>query len=160
MKYRLTLLFLGLVVFSYSQDKIDDYKKMIDSAIIIKKNISNNAWRKKYYLINSDNAKYITNKRQAIFFNDPINIYDKKNRKLLKKGIYVWKIVTELVNNQLIVNIIDFRVFYKNNNYEFINNGSGSTLIFEYSCQYGRWKLLPENKLASEYIYHTHPDSF
>lgn len=64
MKHRLTLLFLGLVVLSYSQEKIDDYKKI---------------------------------------------------------GNYVWKIVPKLLKNQLIFSIIDFRVFYKNNNYEFIN---------------------------------------
>lgn len=36
-------------------------------------------------------------------------------------------------------------------------NGSVSILIFEYSCQNRQWELLPENKLASEYIYPIHP---
>lgn len=143
MKYKLIVLFSGLIFLCHSQNKIDDYKKIIDSAVVIKKNNYENDHHKKYYLLNSDNTKYNIDNKQAVFFNNSINIYDKKNKKILKKGVYVWKIIPELTKNQLTVKIIDFRVFYKNNNYEFINNG-GSIVVFEYSCSENVWKLLSE----------------
>jgi len=145
MKRILALLFLNFIVLSYSQSTTDDYKQLLDSAIIIKKNsIEKNVKNKNYYIINADNSKYsISNKilEQSI---KSIDIYDKGNRYLIKKGINVWKVMPILNRGQLTIDIIDFSVSYKNNNYQFLNNG-GSKIIFEYSCTEKKWIILKES---------------
>lgn len=70
-----------------------------------------------------------------------LNVYHKKNKKLLRKGIYAFSIQPiELKGNVIRINLIEFRISYKNNNYYF-SNGGGSTTIFEYSCQNNSWAL-------------------
>lgn len=70
-----------------------------------------------------------------------IDIYDKKNRGLLKKGIHAWKILPVLKGNRFIINIVDFNITYKNRNYNFANGG-GATVIFEYHCDTSKWVLM------------------
>lgn len=45
--------------------------------------------------------------------------------------------------NELKINIIDFKVTYKNRRYEFVN-GDGSTIVFQYSCEKEKWKLIKQ----------------
>lgn len=138
-----TILLLVTIVFiyacSYSQSKNDDYKKMIDSAIVIQTmHLDKVPYQPGIYLIDEKGQPYVltsdTDQKKFSY----INVYDKKNKKLLKKGIDTWKVLSVLSGNKLIVSIIEFNVTYKSNNYSFVNGG-GATVIFEYSCDKNRW---------------------
>jgi hypothetical protein len=121
---------------------------MVDSAINIKyvqvistdKNGSLDSYFDDLYLINEQNQPldYVSVSNNLKL--RQMNIYDKGNRKILKKGINVWKVLTILNKNMLEVKVIDFRITYKNNGYHF-SNGGGAIAIFEFSCDEGRWKL-------------------
>ncbi|SHG41030.1 hypothetical protein [Chryseobacterium vrystaatense] len=142
MKKILILSFLSFAIISYGQVKGDDYKRLLDSAITIKYSMhKNNIKSKKYYLINADNSKYLITHPLMDKTFETINVYDKKNKSLVKNGINVWKIIPELDKNQLVIKIIDINIYYRNRNYQFINSG-GTTIVFEYSCEEKRWRLL------------------
>lgn len=134
-------LLIALISFSFfhSQNKEnDEYKKLIDSAISIK---LQNGKITEQYILNSDNMPYkVNNEIRGL---KTINIYDKKNKKILTKGINVWKIIPILNKNKLEIRIIDFSLILQKNNYQFANGG-GSTFIFEYSCQSKNWELISE----------------
>ncbi len=131
----------------HAQQEKDDLKKMVDSAINIKyvqvrsgdKSASLDSYFDNLYLINEHNQSldYLSVNNLKL---KRINIYDKGNRKILKKGINAWKVLTVLNKNMLEVNIIDFRITYRNNNYYF-SNGGGAIAIFEFSCDENKWKL-------------------
>ncbi|SDQ14818.1 hypothetical protein SAMN05421664_0739 [Chryseobacterium soldanellicola] len=144
MKKILVIAFSYFTILFHSQVKIDDYKRLLDSAIIINKNHNESDLKNKScYLITSDNSKYITSHFLLNSYFKSIEVYNKKNQNLLKKGINAWKIIPVMNKNKLIIKIIDLNIYYKNNNYQFINNG-GATVIFEYSCKEEKWKLLTE----------------
>lgn len=161
------ILLIGLLLSlnSYAQEKSDNYKKMIDSAITIKsnqvlkeyndelnKNVNTENWKsyiesykirlENTYLIDENNYpyKFQSSNETGIKFKQ-IEIYDTKNRKALKKGIDVWKIVPSLSGSKLKIDIIDFKVTYADKKYKFANGG-GSTFIYEYSCEEKKWILL------------------
>lgn len=165
------ILFIALLSISlnlYSQDKIDDYKKMIDSSIVIKsietyknfkedldKKIDTENWKyyignyklyiENIYLIDGNNRPYsITLSENSDIKFKQIDIYSKENKKTIKKGIDAWKIVTSLEGNKLKIVIIDFKINYIKGNYKFVNGG-GKTIIFEYLCQDKKW-ILTSNK--------------
>jgi len=145
MKRILVFLFFNFIVLYYSQNRTDDYKQLLDSAIAIKKNsIEKNVKNKNYYIINADNSKYSISNKILEENIKSIDIYDKENKFLIKKGINVWKVIPILNKDQLTIDIIDFSVFYKNNNYQFLNNG-GSKVIFKYSCIEEKWLLIKES---------------
>ncbi|MCD0465072.1 hypothetical protein [Flavobacterium sp. ENC] len=155
----------------YSQNKLDDYKRLIDSTIVIKsvetyrdfqgelnkKNETDN-WKnyiadykhhiENIYLIDNNNQAYLMpmSKDIEIKFKQ-IDIYNKKNKKLLKEGIDVWKIIPNLENNQLKTTIINFKVTCSKNKYQFANGG-GTTTIFEYSCEQKKWILISSTTTA------------
>jgi len=162
---RIFLIGLILSIKLYSQEKPDEYKKMIDSAITIKsdqvledfnhklsKDINTENWRyyiKNYkhrientYLIDENHHPYVIQPSNdlAIKFKQ-MDIYNSKNKKELKKGICVWKIVSNLNENKLKIDIIEFTVNYTNKKYIFANGG-GSTFIYEYSCGEKKWFLI------------------
>jgi hypothetical protein len=162
---RIFLIGLLLSFKLYSQEKPDEYKKMIDAAIIIKsdqvlekfnhelsKNLNTENWRsyiEKYksrientYLIDENHHPYTIQPSNVpgIEFKQ-MDIYDSKNKKELKKGISVWKIVSNLNENKLKIDIIEFTVNYRNKKYIFANGG-GSTFIYEYSCEERKWILI------------------
>ncbi|MEZ2442844.1 hypothetical protein AB6805_14065 [Chitinophaga sp. RCC_12] len=130
-----------------AQQNKDEYKLMVDSAIstmytqyldVIKKQ------RSDYYL----NNLYLLNEQDQPLNYVPssskfklINIYDTRNRKLLSKGIYAWKVFTTLKKNQFTINIVNFYITCKKRNYDF-SNGGGSTTVFEYSCDKDNWQLI------------------
>lgn len=152
---RLIFFILTILIFCFktkAQQK-DDFKIMIDSAISIKysqffKVVSNQ--NNKYYLENL----YLLDEQDQPFINlllskkfKSINVYDKRNRKIIKKGIYAWRVFTVLNKNQFVVNIVDFYITYKDHNYSF-GNGGGSKTIFEYDCSEIRWKFISSQNIG------------
>jgi hypothetical protein len=131
----------------HAQTSKDEYRVMIDSAINIKyaeykaatKNQTNANYLENLYLINEQNQplNYLTSSGKF----KSISVYDDRNRKLLSKGIYAWKVLPALNKNRLIVDIVDFFITYKNHNYNFANGG-GSETVFEYDCGKGTWILI------------------
>lgn len=130
-----------------AQQNKDEYKLMVDSAIsimytqysdVIKKQ-NTDYYLNNLYLLNEQNLplNYVSSSDKFKF----INVYDAQNRKVLSKGIYAWKVFTTLRKNQFTINIVDFYITYKNHNYNF-SNGGGSTTVFEYSCDDGKWQLI------------------
>lgn len=108
----------------YSQD--NDYERLIDSAITLKsKNICDKIYSKKnsdthkntlkklissiYLFDERDNTYFYENKQNPITFRVLKSCY-RENRKELKKGINVWKIVPILKGDILIIRITDFIV--------------------------------------------------
>lgn len=140
MKITLLLFVITFVhVSCYGQSKNDDYKKLIDSAIIIQTTQADKTpYQPGIYLIDAKDQAYVftSDVDQKRFGH--INVYDKKNKKLLKDGIKAWKVLPVLNGSKLIVSIIDFYITYKKNNYNFANGG-GATVIFEYSCDKNAW---------------------
>lgn len=125
----------------YGQNK-DEYKRMVDTAIILQaRNPEQTPYNDGIYLIDQkDQAYYLSSDNEKNKFNS-INVYDKKNRGRLKKGIHAWKILPVLNGNRLIINIVDFNITYKNRNYNFANGG-GATVIFEYHCDTSKWVFM------------------
>lgn len=130
-----------------AQQNKDEYKLMVDSAISIMYTQYSDVIKKQntdYYL----NNLYLLNEQNLPLNNVPssdkfklMNVYDAQNRNVLSKGIYAWKVFTTLRKNQFTINIVDFYITYKNHNYNF-SNGGGSTTVFEYSCDDGKWRLI------------------
>jgi len=113
---------------------------MIDSAIVMQKM----AYKPNVYLIDAKDQPYTLSSDKLRDKFKTISLYEKRNRKQLKRGIKAWKIIPVLTGNKLTIDIIDFIITYKNNNYAF-GNGGGATVTFEYSCDKKKWILL-ENK--------------
>ncbi|WP_336833480.1 hypothetical protein [Sphingobacterium siyangense] len=140
---KIMLIILSFVVcfIVYGQSK-DEYKRMVDIAIILQtKYLDQNPYNEDIYLIDANDRAYylsLDNKKNKF---SSIDVYDKKNKGRLKKGIHAWKILPILNGNRLTVNIVDFRVRYKNDNYSFANTG-GAIVIFEYHCATGKWVLM------------------
>jgi len=165
MKIKILILFLGVSVNLLSQNNTDNYKIMIDSAIVInlnksyehynqelKKDIKTENWKsyisdyknrlENIYLIDdSYNPFYLNKNKQDLYNFKSIELYEKRNKKLLKKGINAWKISSNLNNNRLTITIIDFFITLNNGKYNFANGG-GSTTIFEYNCNKMSWELI------------------
>jgi hypothetical protein len=154
MKYKFLVVILLSFYKGYSQKEESDLKRMIDSAISIKanelfiqakKNNVVNSSFKNLYLINENDLPYLYSSSESIEFKY-IDIYSPKSKKILKKGIFAWKILTSLTKDTFSITIIDFRITYKNNNYNYANGG-GSKTIFKYSCQENKWILI-ESKIS------------
>jgi hypothetical protein len=73
-----------------------------------------------------------------------------KNRNLanhpfgLENGEYyirAWKILPVLNGNKLTIDIVNFKITYRRNNYAF-GNGGGATVVFEYFCNERKWVLV------------------
>jgi len=133
--------FIAFILLSYSslhcQTQTNDYKAMIDSAIAMQKE----AYKPNIYLLDEQNQSYILSNEELQKRFSYIALFEKRNRNQLKKGIRAWKIIPVLNGNRLTIDIIDFKITYRRNNYEF-GNGGGATVIFEYLCNEGRWILI------------------
>ncbi len=141
---KIVIPFLSLIstyASTYGQSKDEDYKTMIDSAIVIQTmRIDNVFYSPDIYLIDAkDQAYSLTSDRDQKKFKY-INVYDQKNRKLLRNGVKAWKVLPVLTGNKLVVSIIEFTVTYKNKNYNYANGG-GATVVFEYSCDKSKWEF-------------------
>jgi hypothetical protein len=130
-----------------AQSQKDEFKLMIDSAISIsyRKNeelnreINISAHSQIFYLLDERNRPldYLPSSREFKF----IDIYNHRNRKLISKGIYAWKVFPTLNKNQFVVTVVDFYITYKNHNYNFANGG-GTKTIFEYDCERKMWVMI------------------
>jgi hypothetical protein len=147
-----TILVVTCALATHAQVSKDEYKTMIDSAINIKyaqykqpnKNQSNAYYLENLYLLNEQDQSLNYLPSSGKF--KTISVYDERNRKILSKGIYAWKVFTTLNRNKFTVTIIDFYITYKKHNYRF-GNGGGSEAVFEYNCDQNNWKLISsENK--------------
>ena len=164
LKIFLVLLF---TVKAYSQNRItNDYKILIDSSIVIKSNNLLKSYKElsvknvniendkallnkssqlnnDIYVIGEDYKSVVLNKIKSEIALKTLDIYDNKNKSLLKKGVYVWKIIPMLKGDVLTITILDARMTYKNKKYNFMNGG-GSTIVFQYSCEEKKWVLIKE----------------
>jgi hypothetical protein len=145
-----------------AQELENDYKKLRDDAILtnvdkfynfyqqeLNKDVQTENWKlykqqlankiDNLYLLDEANRSFKVDSVCKIQFKE-IDIYDKKNRNILKKGINVWKVIEILDGNKITINIIYFKVSYKNKNYQFTNQG-GSVTVFEYSCENKKWEM-------------------
>lgn len=124
---------------AYGQKTNDDLKKMLDSAVILQtKHPDKVPFREGIYLIGENNHAYILSSQVDREKFSEININDKRNRNLLKKGIDVWKVSSTLRGSEFVISIIEFKVRYKNRNYSFTNMG-GARVTYEYLCDKNRW---------------------
>lgn len=141
------MIILACALTAHAQQSKDDYNAMVDSAIIIKykqlletsRTQNNEYYLENLYLLNEQDQplNYVSSSGKFKF----INIYDDRNRKLLSKGIYAWKVHTALNKNKFVVTIINFYITYKKRNYGF-SNGGGARTVFEYSCDEDKWRLV------------------
>ncbi|WP_142686760.1 hypothetical protein [Chitinophaga polysaccharea] len=141
------LIVLSCVLTVHAQQGKDDYKIMVDSAITIKytqyldtsKKRNSEYYLENLYLLNEQdqplNSVSSSNKFKFI------NVYDDRNRKVLSKGIYAWKVFTTLNKNKFVITIINLYITYKKRNYDF-SSGGGSQTVYEYSCDEGKWRLI------------------
>jgi len=121
-----------LCSFTIKAQKIDnEYKTLKDGAIVISgddfynfykqelsKDIQTENWKlyiqqlstkiNNLYLLDENNRGFKINTISKIQFKE-IDIYDKKKRSLLKKGINVWKVIEVLNGNRITINIMDFK---------------------------------------------------
>ncbi|UOX34444.1 hypothetical protein LXD69_02775 [Flavobacterium sediminilitoris] len=165
MKFKILILFLGINLSLFSQNNTDNYKTMLDSAVVIKlnevykhyneelkKDIKTENWKsyiseyknrlENIYLIDNNHNPFHLDKYKPVTNNfKEINLYEKKNKKILKKGINAWKVSSTLSKNQLSIFIIDFIITYSDGKYNF-SNGGGSTIIFKYDCNKMNWELI------------------
>ena len=144
MKKVLVAIFIFSVVKGYSQKHESEYKKMIDTAltIMMQKMINPGETFKNndLYLLDENDRPYPYLHTSLIDFKS-IDLFKAKNDKKLKQGIKAWKIIPVLKGNRMTITIIDFRITYKNNNYNY-SNGGGSESVFEYSCDKNAWLLI------------------
>nr|WP_236590228.1 hypothetical protein [Sphingobacterium multivorum] len=140
-KMMLIILSFFVCFIVYSQSK-DEYKSMVDSAIVLQtKYLDQNPYNEDIYLIDVNDRAYCLSSDNKKNKFSSIDVYDKKSKGRLKKGIHAWKILPILNGNRLTVNIIDFGIAYKKHNYHFANSG-GATVVFEYQCATGKWVLI------------------
>ena len=143
------LLFMLLVTnILFSQEKkLDEYKKLVDSAISIAANnymlqLSENSSKENniIYVVDENSKPIDLDSIKSKLPLKTIDVNNKKNRKLLKKGLRILKILPFLQGNTITITIIDFLVNYKNKEYRYFNGG-GSSVLFEFSCQEEKWIL-------------------
>ena len=143
------LLFMLLatnILFS-QEKKLNEYKKLVDSAISIAANnymlqLSENSSKENniIYVVDENSKPIDLDSIKSKLPLKTIDVNNKKNRKLLKKGLRILKILPFLQGNTITITIIDFLVNYKNKEYRYFNGG-GSSVLFEFSCQEEKWIL-------------------
>jgi len=92
-------------------------------------------------IMNEQNNSYILSDEELQKRFSYISLFEKRNRKQLKKGIRAWKILPVLNGNKLTIDIVNFKITYRRNNYAF-GNGGGATVVFEYFCNERKWVLV------------------
>lgn len=132
----------------YSQAKrTNEYKGLVDSAISILiehtyGNLSENTSDESLIIyVVDENSKQINldNVKSRLTLRT-IDIEDRKNRKLLKKGLRIWQVTPALNGNIITVNVVKFLVNYRSKMY-YYTNGGGSAVFFQYSCEEEKWML-------------------
>lgn len=125
----------------------NEYKILVDSAIsVVVENyyqqLNENISKKSFiiYIVDENSKPIDLDNVKSKLLLKTIDVNNKKNRKLLKKGLRILKIQPFLQGNTITITIIDFLVNYKNKEYHYFNNG-GSSVLFEYSCKEEKWVL-------------------
>ena len=143
------LLFMLLVTnILFSQEKrLNEYKKLVDSAISIAANnymlqLSENSSKENniIYVVDENSKPIDLDSMKSKLPLKTIDINSKNNRKTLKKGLKILRVRPLLQGNKITITIINFLVKYKSKEYHYFNNG-GSSVFFEYSCQEEKWIL-------------------
>ena len=143
------LLFMLLVTnILFSQEKrLNEYKKLLDSAISIAANnymlqLSENSSKENniIYVVDENSKPIDLDSIKSKLPLKTIDINNKNNRKTLKKGLKILKVRSLLQGNKITITIINFLVKYKGKEYHYFNGG-GSSVFFEYSCQEEKWIL-------------------
>ncbi len=150
MKKIILLLFLISYTVSFSQSEKADVelfyytaiKNHIDNArAMFKKVGSEHNVSDLYFVTENVSSEYLPKQIEDYKINY-INIYHKKNKKVLKKGIHAVSIqLIQLNGNQVVIDLIDFIITKKKRNYTF-SNGGGSLTTFEYDCETNKWRYL------------------
>ena len=126
----------------FSQEKrLNEYKKLVDSAISIAANnymlqLSENSSKENniIYVVDENSKPIDLDSIKSKLPLKTIDINNKNNRKTLKKGLKILKVRPLLQGNKITITIINFLVKYKGKEYHYFNGG-GSFVSFEYSCQ-------------------------
>lgn len=143
------LLFMLLIAMGvYSQDKrTNEYRTLVDSAISIVaehryKQLSENISKEDFiiYVVDENSKQINLDNVKSKLTLKTIDVKDRKNRKLLKKGLKISEVRPVLQGNTITVTIINFLVNYKGKRYYYVNSG-GSTVFFQYSCEEEKWIL-------------------
>lgn len=143
----LTFLFLSASCFSQNNDSdtknmyalaIENHLKQVEEYIkdgILTYNIEDIYFISEY--VQRENLpEFIGNYRVNY-----LNIYDRENTRLLKKGVRAISVQPiSIVKNKIEIYLIDFNIKLKNQEYKY-SNGGGSTSTFEFSCDSNKWEL-------------------
>jgi hypothetical protein len=151
MRWQILIVFLFLFSEGYAQRQENEYRKMIDSAISIKMidflksyeshPTGSNLGKENLYVIDENDLAYKYAGGVTGLGLKSMNIFDAKNKSVLKNGIHAWKIMPALKGGSLTISIIDFFITYKSGNYNYANGG-GSEKVFEYLCNENKWALV------------------
>ena len=143
------LLFMLLatnILFS-QEKKLNEYKKLVDSAISIAANnymlqLSENSSKENniIYVVDENSKPIDLDSIKSKLSLKTIDINNKNNRKILKEGLKILRVRPLLQGNKITITIINFLVKYKGKEYHYFNGG-GSSVFFEYSCQEEKWIL-------------------
>lgn len=95
-----------------------------------------------YLLDENNNSIKVSSEASKIRFKQ-IDIFDKKNRKILEKGIDVFKVFKNLDSDKFTVKIIEFKVRYNKGKFNFVNTG-GTEEHYKYSCEKKKWIIVKE----------------
>ena len=142
----LFMLLVTNILFS-QEKKLNEYKKLVDSAISIAANnymlqLSENSSKENniIYVVDENSKPIDLDSMKSKLPLKTIDINNKNNRKTLKKGLKILKVYPLLQGNKITITIINFLVKYKGKEYHYFNGG-GSSVFFEYSCQEEKWIL-------------------
>lgn len=146
----LVLFIVSNCLFGHSQTEESQIKMFYESAIKnhidnfqqMFENGSSAVKIEDLYFISKDIPEVYLPKKIGQYNIKYIDVYNKKSKRLLRKGVFAVSIQPLILKNeQAIINLIDFTVTYKNRNYDF-SNGGGSKTSFEYSCTGQSWEIL------------------
>lgn len=104
---------------------------------INKENLDNNI----IYIIDENLKDVDVEKIESPLTLESIDIYDKRNKKKLRKGVNVWRLNLTLNEDVITISIGFFWLEYTNNKYSFINHG-GYNVYFQISCKEKKWELM------------------
>ncbi len=150
MKKIILLLFLISYTISFSQSEKADVQLFYYTAIknhidnvraVFEKGVSVRKVSDLYFVTKKVSLDFLPKQIEGYKINY-INIYHKKNRKVLRKGIDAVSIHSlQLNGNQVVIPLTDFRIIKKKRNYTF-GNGGGSLTTFEYDCETNKWRYV------------------
>jgi len=94
---------------------------------------------KKIYLLDHEYRplNYISDSVNKLF--KFIDVFNRRNRKILKKGIAAWAVTTKLKDNRITIWIADVGVKYTSKKHFESNTDGGAKIIFEYDCDTRKW---------------------